>query len=776
MLLCCILLVSGCASPLNRHKVTFHVITGTLPDSSEIYVTGNHFQLGVWTPNKAKLNRQEDGSWLRSFSFEDDFHLEYKITRGSWFSEAVDKNGIIYQNFKLDVKKDTTVTIYINNWRDKGNNRILLTSDSAHNASPTSISVWKYHPGDNPDWAKPEFNDSSWEIADPRMFPDKFPLSGWNGIGWFRSVLVVDSALWNKPLGMYFWQMGACEIFIDGKPAYVFGKVGTSRSDEVPYDDRNPQILTLKPRSEHLIAVRYSNHSYQYFTQLNIEAGFVMAVGDLHGWIIERVDNTRSTTINQMIFTVIPVAFAVFHLLLFIFYPSFKENLYYSLCMLCFGILVYCSYQMMHTTTAEELVLLWRIQFPIRFLTVIFGIMTYRTLLQMPITKPVIAFILIGIAMAVMGIFKPAMLNYIFFFAYFILASLEIIRGFFLKKEHAGKDAYIVGAGFLVLAFALVNDMLDYFNFPFFLRIPNPALFGMVALSIATLIYLSRKFARTYKDLEMQLIQVKELSERSLEQERRAKEEEIRLKIIEADNKRKTKELEDARALQLSMLPNTIQVPGNLDIAVKMLTAVEVGGDYYDFRADEDGKFIIALGDATGHGMKAGIMVATMKSLFHISEIDPSIPKYFNHCTRVMRQMHFDKMYMGLTLARIQDSSITISAAGMPPILFYRAATRQIETITIKGMPLGAHSDFPYTEQVFSLAPGDTLLFMSDGFSELFNEDREMLDLGRVSEYFLSAADKTPEEIVQDLCNAAECWRGNAPQADDMTFVVLQVK
>ncbi len=74
-------------------------------------------------------------------------------------------------------------------------------------------------------------------------------------------------------------------------------------------------------------------------------------------------------------------------------------------------------------------------------------------------------------------------------------------------------------------------------------------------------------------------------------------------KFLQLENDRKTKELEEARQLQLSMLPKTLPQLPHLDIAVYMKTATEVGGDYYDFNVGMDGTLTVVIGDATGHGM-----------------------------------------------------------------------------------------------------------------------------------------------------------------------------
>ncbi len=92
---------------------------------------------------------------------------------------------------------------------------------------------------------------------------------------------------------------------------------------------------------------------------------------------------------------------------------------------------------------------------------------------------------------------------------------------------------------------------------------------------------------------------------------------------------RKTHELEEARNLQLSLLPGQLPQLPNLEIAVYMKTATEVGGDYYDFKVAADGTLNIALGDATGHGMQAGTMVTLMKGLFSADPGRMDITSFF---------------------------------------------------------------------------------------------------------------------------------------------------
>ena len=251
---------------------------------------------------------------------------------------------------------------------------------------------------------------------------------------------------------------------------------------------------------------------------------------------------------------------------------------------------------------------------------------------------------------------------------------------------------------------------------------------------------------------------------------------EMRAQLAEAENERKSKELEEARQLQLSMLPKELPQLPSLDIAVYMKTATEVGGDYYDFNVGMDGTLTVVIGDATGHGMKAGTMVTATKSLFSTHAANPDILFTFNEITRCIKQMNIHMLSMCLTILKIQGNNILMSAAGMPPALIYRKQDMAVEEIVLKGMPLGAVSDFPYQLKETTINPGDTMLLLSDGLPELFKKDKEMFSYERVVQEFSKCAHKSPEEIIEDLKTAGSDWVEDEDPDDDVTFVVLKMK
>ena len=246
--------------------------------------------------------------------------------------------------------------------------------------------------------------------------------------------------------------------------------------------------------------------------------------------------------------------------------------------------------------------------------------------------------------------------------------------------------------------------------------------------------------------------------------------------IVEAENRRKSKELEEAREPQLSMLPKELPQLPNLDIAVYMKTATEVGGDYYDFHIGMDGTLTVVLGDATGHGMKAGTMVTTTKSLFNVLAPNPNIVDTFHEMTRCLKLMQMEKISMCMTMLKIMGNKIQMSAAGMPPVFIYKRESQTIEEHVMKGMPLGTFSNFPYTLIESDLSTGDTILLMSDGFPELFNDDKEMFGYKRVRNLFEEVSGESPEGIITKLKSAGTEWVNDKDPDDDVTFVVIKVK
>jgi len=272
-----------------------------------------------------------------------------------------------------------------------------------------------------------------------------------------------------------------------------------------------------------------------------------------------------------------------------------------------------------------------------------------------------------------------------------------------------------------------------------------------------------------------------ELNQR--EQKAHLRESELHLKATEAEkralqieNDRKTKELEEARQLQLSMLPKKLPVLPHLGFGAYMRTATEVGGDYYDFRVQDDGIVNIALGDATGHGLQAGTMVTLMKGFFTSDSKRFSLQDFMSECSSRIKEIDLGRILMSFTYLKIDGNKLYIANAGMPPIYFYSSLTREIEEIMISGMPLGAMRNVKYKMIEKEINSGDIILLLSDGLPEQMNEQNEMFDYIRVKNHFCEFVKDQPDVIIQKLIAEGDKWMNGVAQADDISLVVIKAK
>ncbi len=256
----------------------------------------------------------------------------------------------------------------------------------------------------------------------------------------------------------------------------------------------------------------------------------------------------------------------------------------------------------------------------------------------------------------------------------------------------------------------------------------------------------------------------------------RLKEAELRAQLSEAENERKSIELEEARLLQLSLLPHELPKPPNLDIAVYMKTATEVGGDYYDFSVALDGSLNVAIGDATGHGMKAGTLVSLMKALFTTDSVKLEIDEFFSSSNEALKKMRMERVMMGFAMINIKENRAKLINAGMPPVYYYNNKTNQVEEIAVHCMPLGALSSTAFQTREFNLYPGDAILMMSDGYPELSNGNDKQLGYEFVQKSFEKVAEKQPEEIIDYLTTEGFRWANSSDPDDDVTFVVIKFR
>ena len=641
--------------------------------------------------------------------------------------------------------------------------------------------IYRFHPGDDITWARSDIDDSGWDELPFGVFP----YDRWDGIGWFRYVIEVDSSVGRTPIGFVLSQRGAVEVYLDGKRIYKAGQLGLIGEEEVPDLRWHLQAFSFtgtsdeKIRSRHLLAIRYSSRFLQKPWWSGYLPGFQFRFVNIEKTNADRQTYVRKITTHQFGLTGVCLVFALLHFLLHIFQARLKINLYFATLTVLAAVNIFFEFQRYLPDNPNDLIWSQRLA-QVSF--VLFALACLRFMYAVIYSKRPRIFIIFGLAafgLCIWTGFQPFVVDQILFL-YMLLAVAEITRALIAtrKKESLFGGGWILRIGaaplLLAIAFELLGGLRIIPRFWEFVDFPTP-FYGMLGFIAGMSIFLAHHVSEMNKELERQLIHVKTLSAKTLEQERRAKTQAVERAKLEAENERKSRELEEARALQLSMLPQCIdRIPG-LDICFHMDTATEVGGDYYDYDLGEDGTLTLTIGDATGHGMKAGTMVSVIKSLFVADASKSDIVPFFHKCNRTIRQMQLGNLYMSLILLKIKERNMVLSAAGMPPIFIYRHGTKSVEERIIKGMPLGGATQFPYKTVNIALNPGDTVLLMSDGYPELLNEQGEMLDYPRIKDIFREAAEKPSTEIVHHLMEAGEAWRNGRMQDDDITFVVFKI-
>jgi serine phosphatase RsbU (regulator of sigma subunit) len=664
----------------------------------------------------------------------------------------------------------------------------ILTADKVADERGVQLDKlrWRYHEGDNPLWAGADFDDSGWRTltneeinANPQA-----ALAGWDGRAWFRLRLTVDDALANRPLAFRMWHWGASEVYLDGRLIQSYGTI--TPGGDVEFNPRGVFFpVVFKEGGRHTVAVRYSfkaagdfeSAQARWLMRGSYTPGFRLSLERAEEAPLKLEGRFRASRLFY-IFIGLFLALALVHFLLYIFYRRALSNLFYSFFVTGLAL----SFLFQGFTNSEHFGASMAALTEIARLNVqSLAVLSLLAFLYIEFNGRVSKFFWLMIALWLLDIIRGSAQIYRGFqlTLFLIIVTLaDCLRIVVMALVRRREGAWIIAAGVIVLAVGVginISIERDFIDVPTWAYNTNLYL-TVLSVPLAVSLYLARNFARTNRHLEAQLAQVQELSARQLEHEHREAELRLAHERTQVENERRARELEEARQLQLSMLPAEVPQLPNLEIAAYMKPATEVGGDYYDFHVGEDGTLTVAVGDAAGHGLKAGTMVTATKSLFNNLAYEKEITHIFKQTSSALKRMNLRGLFMAMTMLKIKSDTLRISSAGMPSALIYRAVTKEVEEVAIKAMPLGGVANFPYRQEEFSLSTGDTIVILSDGFPEMFNEAGEMLGFDKAGQVLKEVAEESPHEIIRRFVKVGAEWAGGRPANDDLTFVVLKVK
>lgn len=239
------------------------------------------------------------------------------------------------------------------------------------------------------------------------------------------------------------------------------------------------------------------------------------------------------------------------------------------------------------------------------------------------------------------------------------------------------------------------------------------------------------------------------------------------------------RQLSDAREIQMSLMPkNFSELPAGIEMFGKSIPARQIGGDFFDILNLEDGRLLAVLGDVSGKGMPAAILMVVTRMIIRQVVQECSDPvaileKVNDKLANELDSYHF------VTLQLIAIDTATgnseMSSAGHGPLMVKLSGTvNMIETRS--GPPLGIPAISGYDKNPFVMAAGDALIMYTDGLSEEGAKEKNMFGTERIKSIFSQHSTKSAREICETLIDSVVAWRGSAEAHDDLTVLTLKFK
>ena len=245
-----------------------------------------------------------------------------------------------------------------------------------------------------------------------------------------------------------------------------------------------------------------------------------------------------------------------------------------------------------------------------------------------------------------------------------------------------------------------------------------------------------------------------------------------------ANNNNLGQEIEIAREVQMSTLPDFMPEMAGYDVAGQVWPIDETGGDTFDLVAIDDTNIFVLLADATGHGIGPALSALQVQSMLRVAlRLGASLDEGFRHINAQMVEDLPDDRFVTACfgLMNTHTHRFEFHSAGQGPILHYRAEPEEFEWYEPSSFPMGfiEHQEY-YRARELELEQGDILALISDGIYEYENEDGELFGMKGVSAVLKEHNHLPMADLVNVLYEAATEFGGSAPQRDDITIVFVK--
>jgi len=387
------------------------------------------------------------------------------------------------------------------------------------------LAGWRFHPGHSPDWAEPRLDDSEWLALDSLelgLGPAAQQRLEWSGSGWFRLRLQIDESFPDRPVGLMFSHAGALEIYFDGELLVRLGQVGDGPDDEIVEAVNNPpgmSTVRLVPGGSHVLAVRYSNHWALSGFSRPEEPGFLLFLAEPAAYHGVARAYLAGHDRHQML-AVVPIAFAVLHVLLYLYYRERIGNLWYAVFAFSVGAMLFAPLQLSFASTPAQFVT-WELIFE---WSIVFSVLSGLLFLYVEFLDGPGRLFWVAFAAGVVGVVLAWALPRELYYYFSLVVFIALVRALYLGLRRRPVGAWVVGFGWLSFVVGVTLQILMELGITRGGDDPTqiwlPYIYGTIVLVVSMSVYLARDVARTSHELAEQLVQVQELSKQALEHER----------------------------------------------------------------------------------------------------------------------------------------------------------------------------------------------------------------------------------------------------------------
>jgi sigma-B regulation protein RsbU (phosphoserine phosphatase) len=253
--------------------------------------------------------------------------------------------------------------------------------------------------------------------------------------------------------------------------------------------------------------------------------------------------------------------------------------------------------------------------------------------------------------------------------------------------------------------------------------------------------------------------------------------ENARLYQVAVEKGRMERELQVAREVQASLLPQrALELPG-WEFAGWWQPAREVSGDFYDYVPFGDGHQGLLIADVTDKGMPAALFMAHARSIVRACAAASDDPlTAVRNANAALSAQTTNGMFVTLCLAHLEPSGgrLDYVNAGHNPPLHWSARAKAWQPFGRPGLPLAVEAAAEYTQGTADIQPGDTLVMYTDGLTDSTNDRSELFGLDRLQSVVAANAHRSATELSASLRQALSAFIGAAPLYDDVTFLIAR--